>query len=118
MLMPTEKGFFAIRLCQLRHSAGLTQSALATKAGLSIDAVRQFEYGRREPAFATLVKLAAGLGVSLSAFDQPEEPAKPAGKAPPAPPAEELIQTRRARAQQQGGGPTKPKGRKDSKREK
>jgi len=72
--MPTEKRFFAVRLKELRASANLSQNGLARQSGLSVDAIRQLEYGRREPSFDTLLKLAAGLGVSLSAFDPPAEP--------------------------------------------
>lgn len=80
------KGFFAIRLRELRTSAELTQAQLAEKSELSEGAIKQFEQGRREPTFETLAKLAAGLGVSLAAFDQePVEPVeeKPARKRRP-----------------------------------
>jgi transcriptional regulator with XRE-family HTH domain len=78
--MTAEKGFFATRLKQLRDGAGLSQPELAERSGVAVGTVRQFEQGRREPTYATLAKLAAGLGVSLSAFDPPaqaEPPAKP-----------------------------------------
>lgn len=78
LTMPTEKGFFALKLRALRHEKGMSQPELAEAAGLAVSTVRQFEYGRREPTYETLVKLAQGLGVSLSAFDQPED--KPAPK--------------------------------------
>lgn len=74
--MPTEKGFFATRLKELRTQAGLSQNGLADKSGVPVGTIRYFEYGLREPTFDTLTKLAAGLGVSLSAFDQPAEPEK------------------------------------------
>lgn len=76
-LMPTSS-FFPQRLKELRLQAGLSQAALSELCGLGKDTVRQFENGRREPAFDTLVKLATGLGVSLAAFDPPEEEEKPA----------------------------------------
>ncbi|MBL8798004.1 MAG: helix-turn-helix transcriptional regulator [Planctomycetia bacterium] len=72
--MPREKGFFAARLKALRLEAQLSQQKLADESGLAVNTIRQFEYGRREPGFETLCKLAAGLGVSLSAFDPPAEP--------------------------------------------
>jgi transcriptional regulator with XRE-family HTH domain len=75
-LMP-ERSYFAERLRELRGKAGLSQPALADRAGIGISTLRQFEYGRREPTFATLLKLAAGLGVGLSAFDPPDEPEPP-----------------------------------------
>lgn len=74
--MSTEKGFFALQLRALRNKANLSQPELAEAAGLAVSTIRQFEYGRREPTYETLVKLAQGLGVSLSAFDPPED--KPA----------------------------------------
>lgn len=75
--MPTKKGFFALRLRELRDAANLTQAGLAERSGLATDTIRQFEYGRRIPGYDTLVKLAAGLGVSLSAFDPPAEDTEP-----------------------------------------
>jgi transcriptional regulator with XRE-family HTH domain len=93
--MPAERGFFAERLKALRDHAALSQSVLAERSGVAISTIRQFEYGRREPTYGTLVKLAKGLGVSLSAFEQeehaparrggPPKPAQPSGQeAPPA----------------------------------
>ena len=78
-----ERGDFAERLKALCAAAGLSQPALAERAGLSVSAVRQFEYGRREPAFGTLVKLAKGLGVSLAAFEDGPEAAKSGAPAEP-----------------------------------
>jgi transcriptional regulator with XRE-family HTH domain len=71
-------GYFADRLKELRGVAGLSQPELALRSDLSVGGIRQFEQGRREPTFETLVKLAAGLGVSLAAFDPP--PAEPESK--------------------------------------
>jgi transcriptional regulator with XRE-family HTH domain len=80
--MPTEKGFFAERLRTLREQAGLSQATLAERAGIGVSTLRQFEYGRREPTYGTLVKLAVGLGMSLAVFDRPEgtEPQQPSGR--------------------------------------
>jgi transcriptional regulator with XRE-family HTH domain len=69
---PRKKSFFAKRIKELRKQAGFTQSMLAAKSGLGISTVRLFEYGLREPAYGTLLKLAGGLGISLAAFDQPK----------------------------------------------
>ena len=80
--MPT-KGFFAIRLRELRDAGSLTQAALAERAALSEAAIKQFESGRREPTYETLTKLARALGVSLLAFDQDAEPEKPRGRRKP-----------------------------------
>jgi transcriptional regulator with XRE-family HTH domain len=60
----------------------MSQSALEEASGVPAPTIRGFEQGRREPTFATLTKLARGLGVSLSAFEPPEEGGKPAGKKP------------------------------------
>jgi transcriptional regulator with XRE-family HTH domain len=77
--MVEPKGFFAVRLKELRTKAGLSQPQLAESADIPVSTIRQFEQGRREPTFPTLVKLAAGLGVSLAAFDV-EPPKKPTRK--------------------------------------
>lgn len=81
-----------MRLKSLRESAGVSQAALAEQAGIGVSTLRQFEYGRREPTFGTLVKLAEGLGVSLAEFDAP---------------AEELEKTAKARCPR--GPPKKPR---------
>jgi transcriptional regulator with XRE-family HTH domain len=72
---------FAEILKQLRERAGLTQAALALKAGLSLGIVRDYEQGRKEPALRSAFKLADALGVSCEAFKDcidaaPEAPAK------------------------------------------
>jgi len=80
----SERGFFAERLRQLREQAGFSQPGLAECSGVAVSTIRQFEYGLREPTYGTLVKLAAGLRVSLSAFDAPaaESEASPSGEQP------------------------------------
>lgn len=56
----------AARLRSLRDKAGLTQAALAARAGLSVVAVFHLEQGRRsDPKVSTLAKLADALGVTL-----------------------------------------------------
>jgi transcriptional regulator with XRE-family HTH domain len=80
--MPTTRGFFAERLRELRRARGQSQPALAERSGVAVSTIRQFEGGRREPTYGTLVKLAAGLGVSLAAFDQTAP--GPAQDTPPA----------------------------------
>ncbi len=81
---------FASKLRELRIAAGLTQPALAAKAGLTKDGVAQLEQGRRSPSWETVLALASALGVSCQAFtQQPAEqaapkrgrPRKPAGNA-------------------------------------
>jgi transcriptional regulator with XRE-family HTH domain len=65
----------ARRLVEVRHGAGLSQNQLADRSGVPVSTIRQFEQGRREPTYQTLVKLAWGLGMSLAVFDQ-EPPAR------------------------------------------
>jgi transcriptional regulator with XRE-family HTH domain len=59
---------FAFILRQLRKKARLTQKALADRADLPVDTIRGLEYGRREPAWETVDKLADGLGVPVDQF--------------------------------------------------
>jgi transcriptional regulator with XRE-family HTH domain len=77
----SERGFFAETLKALREKAGLSQSVLAERSGVGVSTIRQFEYGRREPTYGTLVKLAQGLGVSLAAFDTNRGQSPPPAKA-------------------------------------
>ena len=63
---------------ELRGEAGMTQAQLAEASDVSEGAIKQLESGRREPSFETVVRLAHGMGVSLSAFDQ--EPERKPGK--------------------------------------
>jgi putative transcriptional regulator len=53
------------RLKRLRTEAGLTQAALAERAGVPLQTLRNWEHGRREPLLSTAARLARGLGVSL-----------------------------------------------------
>jgi len=52
----------------LRRARGLTQENLASRAGLSVDAVRRMEAGLYSPSMRTLTKLCHGLGLSRSTF--------------------------------------------------
>jgi transcriptional regulator with XRE-family HTH domain len=70
-----KRGFFARRLAEVRHGAGLSQNQLADRSGIPVSTIRQYEQGRREPAYQALVRLAWGLGMSLAVFDQ-EPPAR------------------------------------------
>lgn len=47
---------------RLRKAGGLTQEALAHKAGLAMRYVSGIEHGEENPSLAALVKLAAALG--------------------------------------------------------
>jgi transcriptional regulator with XRE-family HTH domain len=84
---------FAPRLKELREQAGLTQQALAEKAGMNRFGVAQLEQGRNKPSWDTVVALCKALGVSCDAFLQPpsEEAPRARGrprKAPPVAPGE------------------------------
>ncbi|MBA4188920.1 MAG: hypothetical protein C0467_13060 [Planctomycetaceae bacterium] len=71
---------FASRLKQLRVQAGMTQEALADRAGLSKAGVADLEQGRREPGWATVIALANALGATCQDFLGPvgeQEKAKP-----------------------------------------
>lgn len=63
--MSTDREPIAGRLRRLRAAAGLTQEALAAKAGVSSKAVKQWEQGLRGPSAAQLEPLSHALGVSL-----------------------------------------------------
>jgi transcriptional regulator with XRE-family HTH domain len=61
-------GWEGSRLRALRQASGLSQAALATKAGVRVGAVTRWERGTREPMLAYLEKLAVALGVSIGAL--------------------------------------------------
>lgn len=60
-------------LRDLRKRSGLTQEALASKAGIPVTSLRGHEQGQRVPSWASVVKLAKGLGVSTDAFSDCDE---------------------------------------------
>jgi transcriptional regulator with XRE-family HTH domain len=62
--MPT----FGERLRELREKAGLSQPQLAEASGLPVGSIRNYEQGIREPYWAVIFKLAAGLRVSADVF--------------------------------------------------
>lgn len=55
----------AMRLKALRDERGLTQVALAKKAGVSGGYIARLETHRHDPKLSTLVKLARALGVPV-----------------------------------------------------
>ena len=57
---------FGPRLARLRGDAGLSQSGLARRIGVSQSAVSQMEAGDRSPSYGMLIQLADALGVSLA----------------------------------------------------
>lgn len=60
--------FSGEKLRELRETAGLTQSALASKTGLHIVTIGYYEIGKREPKATQLKLLADALGVNMEAF--------------------------------------------------
>ena len=56
---------FGQRLARLRDAAGLSQSAMARRIGVSQSAISQIEAGDRSPSYGMLVQLAEALGVSM-----------------------------------------------------
>jgi transcriptional regulator with XRE-family HTH domain len=55
-----------MRLKQLRESRGLTQEALAKRAGISRAYLARLEMGRHDPHLSRLRKLAKALRVSVA----------------------------------------------------
>jgi transcriptional regulator with XRE-family HTH domain len=60
------------RLRELREARNISMRALATRSGLSANALSIIERGRASPSVSTLYKLADALGVSITAFFGPE----------------------------------------------
>src|SRR5512142_964940 len=59
------------RLRQLREAQEISMRALATKSGLSANALSMIERGRTSPSVSTLYKLADALGVPVTEFFAP-----------------------------------------------
>lgn len=57
---------FARNLRAAREKAGLSQEALAERAGMHRNAVALLETGKRDPRVSTVAKLAKALGVPAS----------------------------------------------------
>jgi transcriptional regulator with XRE-family HTH domain len=58
----------AKRLRQLRDDRGLSQRALAKKAGISREYLARLETGRQDPTLSTLEKIAKALKVKVGAI--------------------------------------------------
>jgi transcriptional regulator with XRE-family HTH domain len=56
------------RLRELREARNISMRALATKSGLSANALSMIERGKASPSVSTLYKLAEALGVSITSF--------------------------------------------------
>jgi transcriptional regulator with XRE-family HTH domain len=61
-------------LKELRAQAGLSQLALAKKAGLSQRAISNIEQELRSPNWDTVLAISKALGVSCEAFQSPAKP--------------------------------------------
>jgi SOS-response transcriptional repressor LexA len=78
---------FGARLRELRTTRGLSQQALADRAGVSQAAIVHWEAGNRTPGLEPAGRLAAALGVSLTELvAEPESPIPAAEPAPEPPP--------------------------------
>jgi predicted nucleotidyltransferase/DNA-binding XRE family transcriptional regulator len=63
-------------LREARTAAGLTQAALARRAGVTQSVVSAYEAGRREPALSTLSRLIGATGASLRLRVEPHNPSR------------------------------------------
>lgn len=61
-----------VRLRELRDERGMSMRSLATKSGLSANALSMIERGKTSPSVSTLYKLADALGVPITAFFGPQ----------------------------------------------
>jgi transcriptional regulator with XRE-family HTH domain len=68
-----EHTWFAERLRELRQAAGLNQTELAERAGMTQGAVGHLERGSRSPQWESVVALAKALGITCEAFCKPPE---------------------------------------------
>jgi transcriptional regulator with XRE-family HTH domain len=72
---------FAETLAELRRSRGLTQVALAQRAGVNISQLRKYEAGGSEPSLSALRRLAVALSCSTDALVFGADPRLPAQEA-------------------------------------
>lgn len=74
------KSAFGTKLRELRQEKDLTQQELGERIGTNHVAINRLENGAVQPTWATAVKLASALGVSLDVFRgdiEPEPPSPP-----------------------------------------
>jgi transcriptional regulator with XRE-family HTH domain len=62
----------AARLRELREARSISMRTLATRSGLSANALSMIERGKTSPSVSTLYKLADALGISITAFFESE----------------------------------------------
>lgn len=83
--------YFGQILQQLRKDAGLSQAELASKAGITLSTLQQWEMGRRSPVSLDFVRVAEALGQPVGEFRTmtaeraPQYSGKAKGKAASAP---------------------------------
>lgn len=53
------------RLKELRAKRGLTQAALANRAGVTLSYIGRLEIGRHDPQLSTLYRIAKALNISV-----------------------------------------------------
>jgi transcriptional regulator with XRE-family HTH domain len=98
-------------LRELRAAAGLTQKALAERAGLTREAVACLETGRNDPRWKTVVALCAALGVTSDEFLKPPGEAISTAVSPPSPsaaPGASRLRCRHGRPRTSVPAPRKP----------
>jgi len=61
---------FANRLRELRDQVGMSRQQLADASGIGRTTIRDYEQGKRQPLLESAFKLAAGLGVKVTAFEE------------------------------------------------
>jgi transcriptional regulator with XRE-family HTH domain len=61
-------------LKSMREEAGLTQTALAAKAGLSLRTIQGWEQGRRSPVSPDFFRLTRAMGTSCESFSAMIDP--------------------------------------------
>jgi transcriptional regulator with XRE-family HTH domain len=66
-----QASWFGERLRELRAAAGLTQKALAERAGLTRETVAYLECGGNDPHWSTVVALCMALGITSDQFLKP-----------------------------------------------
>jgi len=64
------------RLKELREARNISMRTLATKSGLSANALSMIERGKTSPSVSTLYKLSDAMGISITAFFGPESDKK------------------------------------------
>lgn len=62
--------YFGLALQQMRHAAGLSQEALAERAGIDRSYASLLEQGKRQPSIKILFQLADALNVPVLDFIQ------------------------------------------------